>query len=89
VKSPEKGSTRWIANYELMERRLYAYEHFREFLSVLHGRHTMRQIAHRSGLDHSTISRLLNSDRDPQLETAQAIIGAFLSASKGPPDDPE
>jgi transcriptional regulator with XRE-family HTH domain len=34
---------------------------------------TQRQLAERSGVDHSTISRLMHGDRVPSLETAQKL----------------
>jgi len=36
-------------------------------------RMTQRQLADRSGVDHSTISRLMRGDRVPSLETAQRL----------------
>ena len=34
---------------------------------------TQRQLAHKSGVDHSTISRLLREDRMPSLRTATLL----------------
>ncbi|MCU0506660.1 MAG: helix-turn-helix domain-containing protein [Chloroflexi bacterium] len=36
-------------------------------------RMSQRQLAHRSGVDHSTISRLVRGDRTPSLETATKL----------------
>lgn len=36
-------------------------------------RMSQRQLAHRSGVDHSTISRLVRGDRTPSLETATRL----------------
>ena len=43
--------------------------------SQLHARKlTQRQLAHKSGVDHSTISRLLREDRMPSLRTATLLV---------------
>ena len=38
---------------------------------------SQRQLAHMSGVDHSTISRLLTGDRTPSLETAAKLARAL------------
>jgi transcriptional regulator with XRE-family HTH domain len=43
-------------------------------------RMTQRQLAHHSGVDHSTISRLLRGDRRPSLPTAVKLARALRSA---------
>lgn len=45
---------------------------------------TQRQLAQKSGVDHSTVSRLLRGDRIPSLRTAN-----LLAHSLGMPDGPE
>ncbi len=42
-------------------------------------RMSVRQLALRSGVDHSTISRILAGNREPGLRTALAIVGVFRS----------
>ncbi|MGI8657223.1 MAG: helix-turn-helix domain-containing protein [Candidatus Limnocylindria bacterium] len=45
-----------------------------------------RMVAMRSGIDHSTISRLRRSQRDPQLSTAIALIALLETATSGDGD---
>ena len=42
-------------------------------------RMSVRQLALRSGVDHSTISRILSGNREPGLRTALALVGVFRS----------
>ena len=60
------------------ERRRRAYEDFRGWLGWLAKGRSLRQIAQRSGLDHSTIARLLGGDREPALATMTALVEAFI-----------
>lgn len=39
---------------------------------------TQRELSRDSGVDHSTISRLISGPRDPLLSTAQAIARALI-----------
>ena len=45
-------------------------------------RMSVRQLALRSGVDHSTISRILAGNREPGLRTALAIVGVFRSTEE-------
>jgi transcriptional regulator with XRE-family HTH domain len=40
----------------------------------------MRQLAHRSGVDHTTISRLARGDRVPSFDTAAKIVRSLRQA---------
>ena len=51
-------------------------------------RMSQRQLAALSGVDHSTISRLLREDRHPSLATATKLVGA-LRRSGADPDEPD
>jgi transcriptional regulator with XRE-family HTH domain len=42
-------------------------------------RMSVRQLALRSGVDHSTISRILTGNREPGLKTALALVRVFRS----------
>ena len=64
-------------------------EHFRGWLRSEMGRRgiSQRMLAERSGVDHSTISRLISSGRTPSMPTMARLAGAlganlptFLSA---------
>jgi transcriptional regulator with XRE-family HTH domain len=45
---------------------------------------SQRQLAMRSGVNHSTISRLLRGDRSPSLRTATLLARALHSPSSDP-----
>lgn len=61
------------------ERRLFAYEHFHQWLRELAKTYPLRQIGAAAGLDHSTISRLISDwNRMPGLDTAKSIINAWI-----------
>jgi predicted transcriptional regulator len=59
-------------------RRLRAYEYFRPWLRARAKEQSQRRIATLSGIDHSTICRLVNGDREPGLATVRAIIEALI-----------
>ncbi|MDQ3491925.1 MAG: helix-turn-helix domain-containing protein [Chloroflexota bacterium] len=46
---------------------------------------SQRQLAERSGVNHSTISRLLTGERRPTLATATKLVRALGGAVKTPP----
>jgi transcriptional regulator with XRE-family HTH domain len=52
-------------------------------------RMSQRQLAARSGVSHSTVSRLVASDRQPSLATATKIARVFSDAGEAPPMGPE
>ena len=45
-------------------------------------RMSVRQLALRSGVDHSTISRILTGNREPGLKTALALVRVFRSGEE-------
>jgi transcriptional regulator with XRE-family HTH domain len=50
-------------------------------------RWTQRYLAARSGVDHSTISRILTQTRSPSLETVERLRDALRGGSLGAPHD--
>lgn len=60
------------------ERRALAYDNFVEFLGHLLTRLSLRQVALRSGVSHSELSRLARGLRKPTLRTAKAVIDAYV-----------
>lgn len=58
--------------------RLAAYENFPAWIADLRTRHGVREIAIAAGIDHSSVSRLVRHQRAPTLETARALIEAFI-----------
>jgi transcriptional regulator with XRE-family HTH domain len=46
-------------------------------------RMSQRQLAARSGVDHATVSRLLNEDREPSLDTAMKLAQVLFELGHG------
>lgn len=62
----------------IVQRRYEAFMDFKTYIEEETKRHSLRQIAQRTGLNHSTVSRIRTGTRAANMDTAKRIIEAFI-----------